>query len=142
MICIRVVMPARIETGGNVMNIRTKIAPAINSTSGYCHEILLLHFRHAPFCATKLKIGTSSFHVRVLPQDMHMDRPPSPLPVFHRKATTLRKLPTMAPKTNERTSEGLSMKKIGNYQRLLSGADAVVDGGGNRGIIACGKSNA
>jgi hypothetical protein len=31
------------------------------------------------------------------------------------------------------------MKKIGDYQRLLFGADAVVDGRGIRGIIADGR---
>lgn len=94
--------PARYETGGNMMKISANMAPAMNSTNGYCHEILLLHFLHEPFWNAKLNIGTSSFQVRLVPHDMHFDRPPRPTPVLKRSDTTLRKLPTMAPKMNER----------------------------------------
>ena len=130
-IWISVVKPASADTGGKVKKIKTNMAPAINSTNGYCHEILLLHLRHEPFCAMKLKIGTNSFQVKVLPQDMHIDRPPSPLPVLNRSATTLRKLPTMAPKMNERTSESGSMSKMltiinrNDYWRLF-GTNTIV----------------
>lgn len=93
--------PARYETGGKTMKIRTKMAPAMNSTSGYCQEILLLHFLHDPFWNKKLKIGTNSFHVSPVPHDMHFDRPPKPTPVLKRKETTFKKLPTTVPKMKD-----------------------------------------
>ena len=85
-----------------MMKMRTKMAPAMNSTSGYCQEILLLHLRHEPLKNKKLKIGTSSFQVRLLPQDMHFDLPPRPTPVLKRSDTTFKKLPTTAPRMNGR----------------------------------------
>ena len=91
------------------MKMRVKMPPAMNSTSGYCHEILLLHFRQEPFKNMKLKIGTSSFQVRLLPHDMHFDLPPRPTPVLKRSDTTFRKLPTMVPKMNGR------MKDMGSW---------------------------
>ena len=109
---MRVVTLVNNVTGGNVMNTRTNNAPATNSTAGYCHEILLLHFLHAPLCARKLNTGTSSIHVRVLPQDMHFDRPPMPVPVLNLSETTFKKLPMIVPKMNERMSERVSMGSI------------------------------
>src|SRR3989338_7213997 len=91
------------------MNKSTKITPAMNSTSGYCQEILLLHFLQAPFRKAKLNIGTNSFQVRLVPHDRHFERPLSVMPVLKRNATTLRKLPTIAPKTNERIKENGAM---------------------------------
>lgn len=106
---INVATPVRTSIGGKAKKIRTKIAPAINSTSGYCHEILLRHFLQAPFWRAKLKSGMSSFHVSVVPQDMHFDLPPSPIPVLKRSATTFKKLPTTTPKMKVRMSERMSM---------------------------------
>jgi hypothetical protein len=78
----------------------TKIAPAMNSTKGYCHEILLLQPRHFPLCTKKLKIGNSSSQVKVLPHDIHFDLPPRVMPVLKRSETTFKKLPTIDPKRN------------------------------------------
>ena len=91
------------------MKTSTNIAPAMNSTSGYCQEILLLHFLHDPLCARKLNNGTSSFHVNVFPQDMHFDLPPIPVPVLNLSETTFKKLPMTVPKMNERTREKVSI---------------------------------
>ena len=49
--------------------------PVINSTAGYCHEILLLQAEHLPRRNTKLKIGTSSKAQRAFPHEKHCDRP-------------------------------------------------------------------
>ena len=87
-------------TGGNVKKTRTKIAPAINSTRGYCLETLLLQFLHAPRIKKKLNIGTRSRQVSFVPQDMHFDLPPIPTPVLNLRETTFKKLPITAPKTN------------------------------------------
>ncbi len=70
----------------------------MNSTKGYCQEILVLHPRHFPRKAKKLNMGNNSNHESFLPQDMHFDRPPRPTPVLKRNETTFKKLPTMAPK--------------------------------------------
>ncbi len=102
-------MPVDRFVGGNVMNTSTNTAPATNSTAGYCQEILLLHFLHAPLCAKKLNSGTSSFQVRVVPQDIHFDLPPIPVPVLNLSETTFKKLPMTVPNMNERMSESVSM---------------------------------
>jgi len=104
-----VVMPVNSVVGGNVMKTRTNNAPAMNSTAGYCQDILLLHFLHAPLCAKKLNSGTSSFQVRVVPQDIHFDLPPMPVPVLNLSETTFKKLPMIVPNMNERMSERVSM---------------------------------
>jgi hypothetical protein len=57
-----------------------------------------LHPWHFPFWNAKLKTGTNSFQVKVLPQDMHIERPFKPLPVLNRSDTTFKKLPMMQPK--------------------------------------------
>ena len=107
---MNVVRPDSNEVGGNVMKTKTKSAPAMNSTSGYCQEILDLHFLQAPFCTVKLNIGMSSFQVSVVPQDMHLDLPPMPVPVLKRRDTTFKKLPITVPNMNERMRERLSIR--------------------------------
>ena len=99
--------------GGNMKKMSTKIAPARSSISGYCHDILLLHLLQAPLWKMKLNSGISSFHVSCLPHDMHLERPPTVVPVLKRKATTLRKLPMTVPKMKTKTSVRISIL-IGN----------------------------
>ena len=106
---ISVATPVKTSTGGKAKKMSTKMAPAINSTSGYCHEILLRHFLQAPFWSAKLKSGMSSFHVSEVPQDMHFDLPPIPIPVLNLRATTFKKLPTITPKIKVSMSERVSM---------------------------------
>jgi hypothetical protein len=87
-----------IDIGGNFMNKSTNIAPAMNSTSGYCQDILDLQLLHAPFWAKKLKSGMSSYQESFFPQVIHFDRPPKEVPVLYLIATTFKKLPTSVPK--------------------------------------------
>jgi hypothetical protein len=96
------------ESGVNTKNIITNTTPAMNSTSGYCHDILLLQDLHAPLCAKKLNSGTSSNQPRVLPQDIHFDLPPMPIPELNLSATTFKKLPTMVPNMNDVMRENVS----------------------------------
>ena len=66
---------------------------------GYCQEIFVWQAEHLPLKKTKLAIGKSSYHFNFLAQVKHFDRPETTdWPVFKRKMTTLRKLPTTAPK--------------------------------------------
>ena len=109
------------ETGGKNRKTRTKRSPEPASTSGYCHEILLLHFRQAPPWAMKLAIGKSSTQDRVVLQEKHFDLPFRLMPVFQRSETTLRKLPMMVPRMNEKTR-----KKLCIYFCFLSWYNAVI----------------
>ena len=52
------------------------MTPVAISTKGYCQETLLLHFRHLPFRAKKLKIGTRSYQESFSLQERQMLRPP------------------------------------------------------------------
>jgi hypothetical protein len=88
------------DTGGKNTNIRTKTIPEKNSTRGYCQEIFDLQFLQAPFWDKKLKIGINSYQLRVFPHDMHLERPPTFLPVLYLRATTFKKLPTIMPNRN------------------------------------------
>src|SRR3989344_33825 len=73
--------------------------PVVVSTNGYCQEIFVLQAKHFPRRKTKLAMGRSSYHFNFLAQVKHFDRPKTiDWPVFKRKMTTLRKLPTTAPK--------------------------------------------
>jgi hypothetical protein len=58
--------------------------PLMSSTNGYCQDIGVLHVRHLPRRKTKLKTGTRSSAVRVLPHEKHLERPPIPIPVLRR----------------------------------------------------------
>ncbi|MDO8565243.1 MAG: hypothetical protein Q7R67_01290 [bacterium] len=80
------------------LKIVANIKPVNISIAGYCMEIFEWHRAQRPFNAIKLTIGTSSHHLKVLLHEAHDDRPPRDNPEFHRKPTTLRKLPTTAPK--------------------------------------------
>jgi len=67
---------------------------------GYCQDIFALQAEHFPRKKTKLTMGRSSYHFNFLAQVKHFDRPEmTDWPVFKRNMTTLRKLPTTAPKT-------------------------------------------
>ena len=57
----------------------------------------------------KLKIGTSSCHVRFLPQEKHFDLPFNVIPVLYRKETTFKKLPMIAPSTNEKIKKNIDI---------------------------------
>jgi len=73
--------------------------PVIISIIGYCQEIFALQAEHFPRRKTKLAMGRSSYHLNFLAQVKHFDRPEmTDWPVFKRNMTTLRKLPTTAPK--------------------------------------------
>jgi len=87
-----------IEVGGYWMKSRTNIAPAMNSTRGYCQDILDLHPLQVPFWARKLKRGMSSYQESFFPQVIHFERPFIEEPVLYLIATTFRKLPTRVPK--------------------------------------------
>ena len=113
-ICMIVAKEATYETGGNTKKMSTNIPPAMNSTSGYCQEILLLQFLHLPRRAKKLSIGKRSNQEIVLPQDIHFERPPMPMPVLNRKETTFKKLPTMAPKRKATIEEKRSTDVVSN----------------------------
>ena len=81
-----------------------KTSPVANSTKGYWREILDLQFEHFPFKKRKLTRGIFSYQAIFLPHEKHPDRPDTKLrPVLKRKITTLRKLPTIAPKENKKT---------------------------------------
>jgi len=70
-----------------------------NSTTIYCEEMAVLQLRHLPLRKIKLATGNSSYHARVFAQLAQRERPErKDEPVFRRKMTTLRKLPTMRPK--------------------------------------------
>lgn len=107
-----------ISKGGYTKNIITKIAPAINSTNGYCQEIFVLHFLQLPFCTKKLNSGINSFQVNVLPHDIHFDLPPIPTPVLNLSETTFKKLPTIVPNMNESTKDivGIILNYFGTIQ--------------------------
>ena len=94
---------AATSTGGNSTKMRAKQTPARNSTSGYCHEIVVLHERHLPRSAIKLAIGTKSVHKSVRLHERQIDRPLTPIPVLNRNATTLRKLPIIVPSINAKS---------------------------------------
>ena len=84
----------------NFKNIPTKITPVINSTIGYCQDILLLHFKHFPPSIRKLKSGISSYQCKSLLQEKHLDFPViKERLVLYLKATTFKKLPIIVPKT-------------------------------------------
>ena len=119
--------------------IITKIAPAMNSTSGYCHEILLLQPRHFPRRARKLKIGNSSSQESFLPQDIHFERPPRVTPVLKRKETTFKKLPTIAPKMKAMIDEKISMR---SDDGCLLGANAIICRTGGVGASESSKWSA
>lgn len=91
--------------GGKNIKISTNTIPEKNSTNGYCHDIFDLQFLQEPFCDKKLNIGMSSNHLRVLPHDIHLERPPTFLPVLNLNATTFKKLPTIMPNKKARIEE-------------------------------------
>lgn len=107
-----------VVVGGKTKKIRTKIAPATNSTNGYCQEILLLQPLQVPFWAKKLRIGNSSIHDNFLPQDIHLDRPPMVTPVLNLIETTLRKLPTIVPNMKATIEENRSTDI---YEKVIIG---------------------
>jgi hypothetical protein len=78
-------------------NREAKITPVENSINGYCHDIRALQRLHLPLKKRKLNTGTSSQKRRGLWQEVQKDLPPKVRPEFQRRATTLRKLPTMRP---------------------------------------------
>lgn len=59
----------------NLRKKRRNKIPVVNSTSGYCHEITLLHFRHLPRKIKKLNIGIKSRADIGSSQVLHFDRP-------------------------------------------------------------------
>lgn len=96
-------------SGGNTTKTSTKKTPAKNSTSGYCQDIFVLQPLHLPRSARKLTTGTRSVHESVRLQEKQIDRPPTPIPVLKRNATTFKKLPMIVPATNENIPKMISM---------------------------------
>lgn len=88
------------KSSKNLYAERANRNPVASSTMGYCREILVPQFLHFPELEIKLSTGTSSRQVRMCEQEKHRERPLTiDLPVFNRKITTLRKLPTNNPKS-------------------------------------------
>ena len=62
-------------------------------------DIFVLQFLHFPLRKRKLSIGINSKTESVLPQEGQNDLPPNPRPLLNLIPKTLRKLPTISPKT-------------------------------------------
>jgi|SRR3989344_4543544 len=99
---------------GTVANIN----PVHISTNGYCQDIFAPHLRHLAFSTQKLNTGTSSHQLSTFLQLGQNDLPPNllraclPAGRSQRKPTTLRKLPTTAPRINKIKTTLLIIPKI------------------------------
>src|SRR5579864_1474812 len=88
-------------------NARRKRIPVSISTIGYCTEIAERHCLHLPERRKKLARGMRSCEGITFPQAKHFERPLRVMPVCKRRARTLRKLPTMAPKTKMKSERSI-----------------------------------
>src|SRR3989344_5726639 len=96
------------KTGNAQIGIVANINPVHISMTGYCQEIFVPQPLHLPLWIKKLKMGISSNHLRVFPRWGQADLPPKffsaclPAGRSQRNPTTLRKLPTQAPRINKK----------------------------------------
>lgn len=84
---------------GGYTKVNKPNRPAVNnSTNGYCQDIGARQVLQRARKNKKLKTGTKSSQVRLVPQAKHCDLPPKVIPVFIRNIATFKKLPTISPK--------------------------------------------